>query len=131
VKNFHAAPGLGSVNLSWTPPIGGAPVSFYRLHYGPLGFPSKYTVRVDGAADGVVLTNLSANTTYAFNIRAVAGTNLSALANATTTVLLPVHLVSAPAPLGISTAPSLFQYLLLPTRLEAMVLGEGSRSHDT
>jgi phospholipase C len=76
--NFAEAIGAGMVNLSWTEPVGGAAVTFYRLHYGPASNPTEFTVRVDGAATNYSVGNLSPGISYTFTLRAVTGGNLSA-----------------------------------------------------
>lgn len=95
--NLTASPGIGSANLSWTVPSGGSPVTYYRLNYGPSTFPTEFSVRVDGAADGYLVTGLPKNVTYDFALRAVADLNLSSPDNTSTTVVLGPHPVVAPA----------------------------------
>ncbi len=123
VTNLSVLAGLGSVNLSWTPGVGGAPVTFYRLHYGPGNFTTKYTMRVDGAATGVVITGLNQNQTYSFNLRAYTGTtDGSSLVNASAKVLLPAEVVLGRPVSEDRHAASSTASLLLPTRIEQSLL---------
>ncbi|MCI4327026.1 MAG: fibronectin type III domain-containing protein [Thermoplasmata archaeon] len=90
VTNFSATVGTGFVNLSWTPPVGGSPVTFYRLHYGPQNNPTEFTVRVDGAAVGYRVKGLASGSSLRFILRSVADSHFSAFASLNATPLAPV-----------------------------------------
>jgi len=94
--NFSEAAGTGFVNLSWSAPVGGAPVTYYRLHYGPTTNPTQFTARVDGAATTFTVGNLSSGTAYNFTLRAMTGSNQSAAVSIAGTPLVPFLLPLQP-----------------------------------
>lgn len=122
VTNLTVSSGLGTANLSWTPPVGGAPVTYYRLNYGPQGHPNEYTLRVDGAAVGVDLTGLLANTTYFFELRGFAGANKSLLVKVSTLILSPLYSEMVELESSFRTAAWTFSPPLLPLRTETALL---------
>ncbi len=90
-RQLQAAPGPGSgqVSLTWKRPLGGAPVTFYRLNYGPVQHPTLFTVRLDGYSTSAVIANLTSGQKYSFSLRAVDPQGFSAAVNSTTAALAP------------------------------------------
>jgi phospholipase C len=114
VTNLTATAGTDFVNLSWTPPVGGSPVTFYRIHYGPPSNPSKFTIRVDGAADGYRVTGLTPGAALKFVVRSAADANFSTAVNVSDTPLAPVG-----GPFATSEASyAQSQQILVPVRSE-------------
>ncbi|HZY70515.1 MAG TPA: alkaline phosphatase family protein [Thermoplasmata archaeon] len=96
-----------SAILRWTPASGGTAVSWYHLAYHPAGNSSaSHAIRIDGAANGFVVGNLTSGTKYVFTLQSVTGASRSAPVNATgvPTVpvggLLPALATSAPGVFG-------------------------------
>ena len=88
--NVTTRPGSTTITLRWTPPVGGTAPSFYRLSYYPKGSPFAKMLRIDGAANGYVLTGLGSNTTYFLSLASAAGGNLSTLTYVHATTLPPI-----------------------------------------
>lgn len=85
-RNFHANVGKTKAYLTWNEPLGGAPVTWYRLSYHPIGNPNATTVvRVDGARISYTVDNLTSKTNYNFSIRAVSATQWSPLVTVSVT----------------------------------------------
>jgi phospholipase C len=87
-----------NVTLSWVAPVGGVPVTYYSIQYGPTGHTFANSVRVDGAADGLRITNLTSGSTYTFHLASAGPNASSAWVNVTgITPMVPVHSL---APIG-------------------------------
>jgi phospholipase C len=67
-----------AVQLSWTPPIGGASVDAYSIRYGPPAAPTEFAATVDGAADGATVYNASSRTGYLFSVESIGPGSVSA-----------------------------------------------------
>lgn len=118
-RNLTASASGGAVNLTWLPPQGGSPVTFYNLSFGPASAPSQFNVRVDGAAIGLRITNLTSGVSYRFNLTADAPGLVSPTASASVT--LP-----APPPAGAPWDPAAATIALL-SRSAVASLGRSGR----
>jgi phospholipase C len=93
-----------AVQLSWTPPVGGASVDSYSVRYGPASSPTQFVATVDGAASGATLYNLSYQTNYVFSVQAIGPGSVSGWTPAAT---FSSHEASGPVAWLWSNAPYL------------------------
>jgi phospholipase C len=101
--NFTASVGGTNVTLRWSEPVGGTPVTLYKVFYGPTGNSWTNTFTVNGAANGVLITNLVAHQSYAFHVRSSGPTSVSSAVNVTGVTPLDPRLSVTPAPLPIAS----------------------------
>ncbi|HEV2316612.1 MAG TPA: alkaline phosphatase family protein [Thermoplasmata archaeon] len=87
----------GQVDLNWTGPSGGAPVTWYQLKYGPTSYPTQYSERLDGALDHYTLTGLPSLANYTFSLMAYGGNTSSTAVNVTVMVASPPPYLGAPS----------------------------------
>jgi phospholipase C len=73
VTALGASAGTDSVTVHWTTPVGGAPVTGYRVAYRPSSGGNVSTLVVDGGSDGVEVGPLAAGTSYSFTVSPFAG----------------------------------------------------------
>ncbi|HZY70514.1 MAG TPA: alkaline phosphatase family protein [Thermoplasmata archaeon] len=88
--SFSAFGSLGGAVLRWTPPSGGTAPAYYLLSWSTTGkISGTSTARVDGAADGYVLTGLKAGSRYSFTLEAFAAGGHSTSVKAGATPIVP------------------------------------------
>jgi phospholipase C len=91
---FVANPGnrSGSVNLTWSPPAGGAPPTGYVLNYTEAGNATNGSIRLPAWPDLYRLSNLSSGTNYTFTLQAYDAAGLSSAVNVSLQAPLPPSL---------------------------------------